>query len=497
MYLVISSKNPEFKPEILSPRFMLWSEAGGKTKRESSEKSDARFHIWLIDLRPVWGYWQNLAEGSSVSVFLRQRLLRLEGSDVVALLDTSPWRALLGLEVMFERNLTGLIDATELMGSHVANEISWSGWFRLAKELGDKWCEVGKSRFNVQLFRKQLKQMAQAVQKLGMRQPTQAKCFSALSIRRRYGQALHDLWVWTLDSSREPSSSDFPWISWTHAKSVCVQRHLDAPLIEWDHIQSVLQEDFSRLCVMLVKHGVGRVLSLEWRVVFLDLSILAIPIRFRHPHDLPAESPHHRTALLQACYSFQDAMPQVMGMALDSGVYEKTLGSWELCVTEAMAATPVARNLFGDTVHAPGAYEGATNIMALENKLHIPLKRYQVKTNWIPERSFDVVEPSNADRSGDSFSDERVFSASTASVQILGKNRPLFIYKQPRPVEVSARQRMMSLFCERIMGRWWVSGCDARRNFQRDYYVTPDDGCRHVWLFKDTSGNWYEHGLYN
>lgn len=492
-FLIISSKNPEFKPEVFSPRFMLWRESRGCVEPEA----DVPGHIWLIDLRPVWSYWQRLAGEESVAGLLRRTLLDLEGQGVCALVDRNPWRALLGLNVMIERGLSGVVDASLLMGSNIANEISWNSWFRVARELGEKWFDVGKPRFNQQVFLRQLRQLAQAVQKLGIKKPADARSLSPLSIRRRYGQSLHDLWSWTLESDPDVTMADFPWISWQHAQCVQVQRHLDAPLIEWDHIKEVLQDDFDRLCALLHKQGVGRVLSLEWRVVFLDLSILAIPIRFRHPHDLPAESPHHRTALLQACYSFQDAMPQVMGMALDSGVYEKTLGSWELCVTEAMAATPVARNLFGDTVHAPGAYEGATNIMALENKLHIPLKRYQVKTNWIPERSFDVVEPSNADRSGDSFSDERVFSASTASVQILGKNRPLFIYKQPRPVEVSARQRMMSLFCERIMGRWWVSGCDARRNFQRDYYVTPDDGCRHVWLFKDTSGNWYEHGLYN
>jgi hypothetical protein len=496
-YLALSSPRQDFKhgdfnfedfnPESLTPRFMLW-QAG----------------TWLLDLRPVWPYWCHQAgvadsktgaqNQETLQAFLRKVVTRICGEDVIAVMDASPWRALIALEVMRDRGLSGFVSAQNPIGRNLVNEASWDIWFRLADEVAVHWFAGGsevvggkgmtRQGFNLQVFRRQARQMAQAMIRLGIHKPAGLVAMPALAIRRRYGAALHDLWMWTIESNHE----GFPWILWRNEEGIQVKRHLDMPLLEWEHIESVLREDLDRLCVLLDKQGAGRVLSLEWRVVFLDFSSLSIPIRFRHPHDLPAESPHHRTALLQACYAFQDSIPAARDGAVDLGLYEKAIASWELAVTEKIHVPPVMRDLFGalmdwDADMDAGMRAGENRLQQLENRLPVPLTAYEVTSNWVPEDGYRACAGDGAQ------------TGFQHSLKAIGRKRPLFVYPRPRVCVQPANQSRAWTFCERIMDKWWRSG--SASVMQRDYYMMQDQDHRAVWVFKDGTGKWYVHGMYN
>ena len=501
-YLAISSSQPDFKPESLTPRFMLW-----------------RPGIWLLDLGPVWAYWCHQAGShdlhdhhdlNGLHGFLRQAISALAGQGVVAVLDANPWRALLGMEVMCERGLDGFVSAQNALGRNLVNEASWDIWFRLADEVAAHWFGTRRERFNLQVFRRQARQMALGMERLGIRKPADLGGIPALAIRRRYGAPLHDLWLWSHEAPSAPgapgapripsiddgSPAGFPWVLWRQEQAIQVKRHLDTPLLEWEHMEIVLREDVDRLCALLNKQGAGRILSLEWRVVFLDLSCLVIPIRFRHPHDLPAEFPHYRTALLQACYAFEDAIPAAMGAAVDLGVYEKAIGSWDLMVTEKINLPPVMRDLFGSVraaneAEATDDAEGVAKyrLQQLENRLSVPLSAYEVTANWIPEEGYKNVQKNMQ---------PNVEPYTRPSLRALGLRRPLFVYPKPRSSPQPANQSRAWVFCERIMDKWWRSGsASGQESTQRDYYMMRDQEQRAVWVFKDGAGKWYVHGMYN
>lgn len=502
-YLALSSSRPDFNPESLTPRFMLWQPARATGQLDDVNHANAHQAIWLLDLRPVWPYWCHQAgisghkiqtnDQESLHAFLRQAISLLAGEGALAVMDASPWRALMGIEVMRERGLDGFVFGHNPIGRNLVNEASWDIWFRLADEVALHWFGCGRERFNLQVFRRQAHQMAQGMERLGIRNPVALVEMPALAIRRRYGAALHDLWLWTanLHGDDESGLIGFPWVLWRQQESIQVKRHLDTPLLEWEHIETVLRDDVDRLCAQLEKLGVGRVLSLEWRVVFLDLSCLVIPIRFRHPHDLPAESPHHRTALLQACYAFEDAIPTAMGAAVDLGLYEKAIGSWELLVTEKIILPPVMRDLFGSIMDS-----GEDRLQELENRLPVPLNAYEVTSNWIPEDGYCLRIPGH---SGDPTTElKQSEDVSHPSLQALGLRRPLFVYPKPRACPQPVNHSRGWSFCERIMDKWWRSGsASIQGSMQRDYYMMRDEDERSVWVFKDGSGKWYVHGMYN
>jgi hypothetical protein len=434
--------------------------------------------------------------------FLR-KLLPVHDGIGAAFIDLNPWRALLGLSVMRERGLWGMISGHHVLGRNLPLESSWGIWFRYAEQVGEIWFSSRRERFNLQVFRRQMRQMEEAVMRLGIRNPADLTGMGALAIRRRYGAALHDLWLLTVEDHKKEAtgiqqmeSPQFPWKSWQREGWTGVRRHMDAPLMEWDGIESLLREDMDRLCALLSKQGGERVLSLEWRVVFLDMSSLSIPVRFRHPHDLPAESPHHRTALLQACYAYFDAIPAAMSDAVDHGVYEKAIGSWELTVTEKIHWSPVMRDLFGECVGSdPEMHDEVDEnrwrkmlqhkMQTMENRLPVQLDSYEVNSNWIPGEGYLV---------GFSDQDAQDQSSSMTSILEVSKKRPMFLFSRPRPWVQSPNRSSVWEFCERVMEKWWSGG---GRFSQRDYYRLQDDDQKSMWVFKDTAGKWYIHGVYH
>jgi len=438
-------------------------------------------------------------------------------------------------------------------------------------------------------LRRGCEQLLRAVPRLGMTMPWQMRGMDPLAIRRRFGAALHEVWTWAFaapelreerserddsparkvldgDSGAGASSrgflfalpemstskavdspvvgtanpvvgtanpvsgfgAKFPWRGEKPATRPEISRYLEFPLCEWDHMQPLLKEDLDRLCALDSWHDSERVLSLEWRLVLSDMTILEIPVRFRHPHHLHAESGHQRTALLQALYSFQASLP---GSAMDPSRHADMLPTipvtaWHLAVAERLLIPRQARDLFGssaglalqasvDACAGDGSVDEnrewrwnlqnakLQELLHLENRLPVRLESWDLSPDWHPEDSARQVLPASfADGSAQKssalkpsafqrFDDSR--SDAEASLTAVARGRPLFVYRQPYALPKDGRARLWR-FCERTMDKWWRQG--SPRALQRDYYVVTDDQERKLWVYKDSLGRVQIHGVF-
>ena len=121
----------------------------------------------------------------------------------------------------------------------------------------------------------------------------------------------------------------------------------------------------------------------------------------------------------------------------------------------------------------------------MENRLPVQLDSYEVNSNWIPGEGYLV---------GFSDQDAQDQSSSMTSILEVSKKRPMFLFSRPRPWVQSPNRSSVWEFCERVMEKWWSGG---GRFSQRDYYRLQDDDQKSMWVFKDTAGKWYIHGVYH
>jgi hypothetical protein len=357
-----------------------------------------------------------------------------------------------------------------------------------------------------------------------------------------------------------PFLSGFPWQSHVFAGLPTVSRDLDDPLASWEHIEPLLREDLDRLCDLPSWQAGELVVSLEWHVVLRDLSRLSIPIRFRHPHPLHLERGPHPTTLLQALYSFESSRRvshkrQIDGLRDDHEPLPVTpvIVSWQLVLSERLTVPPRLRSLFG----GPGssgedaAEDDAFALFTLENKLPVPLAGFALLPDWQPEDAFGIAErgpagrsqsprakgqvrtlrgtgsaldaASDSDASSDVLPPEDVASdaASTdLAVTRVARARPLFVHPRPQPFNPRG-QSCVWRFLERTMAKWWrEEGADSRRSlrelgmtdeaqrelgmtdaarqgpWQRDYYRLTDARHKSYWVYQDSGGRWFSHGVY-
>lgn len=507
--------SPEKTPasiQALTPRVMRWDD-----------------EIWLLDLSPCESYWLAQAAMRHCDV---NALLRLVLQDVATSTEAGrwrcamashPWQALLLLNHMCERRLTGLISGDSGFGRGVFKEISWGGWWRSVETLLPHFESDTSRRFNQTTFRRQSLQLQRTAKRMGLSLPWQMQEIKPLAMRRRYGTTMHDLWCWSFDERRRTASprtgvglfvgqddlerdvvfaADFPWTPYVFADKPTVTHHLEFPLWEWEHIEPFLREDLDRLCSLACWQAGECIVSLEWRIVFRDLTHLKVPIRFRHPHSLHAEIGLHKTTLLQALYSFESSVP---GSPLDAARHDELLPivpliSWELIVDERLIPSSKTIGLFGDQI-SDGEATGLLSLLKLENKLSVPLACYSLRQDWLPEHSYAAGErtsqqllPLHAAED-----DQNGVGSFSLSLAAMARQRPLFLYEKPIPY-VAQESSVLWGFCERTMTKWWARGAvslkDASPSLQRDYYQLLDQEKRRYWVFKDNQGQCFLHGVF-
>ena len=523
-----AAKDGAEKLRALTPRLMQWSE-----------------NIWLLDIRPCSTYWgvQARQRGENVYETVRQVLTAAfsseqtakgkmaEGtaapvSNFYAASAGSPWAAIVLASQMYERKLPGFIDLSSSFAVNLYREVSWDNWFSCVQRLGVHFQSKKRRAFNEDTLRRQCTQMEQSVKRLGIAMPWHMRTMDSMSIKRRFGVVLQEVWEWTfsiLSTSSTLTSAmatpslhqddGFPWTATEVVETPTVARHLEYPLVEWDYIEPVLKEDLDKLCDLSTWDTNERVLSLEWRLVFPDMTCLCVPIPFRHPHYLRQEKGLHKTALLQARYSFEAAIPgsQLDISRLDEHLPTMPIVSWQVSITERLAMPPVLRNLFGGFSSGfddDGESHPLAMLVSLENKLPAPLECYDFCNDWVPEDSFDLVTA--RERSlGSSYSSGQGSSAKLTrndsaagndayrSLRGLGCARPLFLYRKPQVFDPAGKSTAW-IFCERTMDKWWRQAeVNSPSAHQRDYYWLTDSDNRGLWVFKNNLGQAYVHGIFS
>jgi len=531
-YMAVSLEREPDSLMALSPRIMHWHD-----------------NVWLVDLQVSASYWrvQALQQDCDVMDIVRSILTHTIASDegfYRAALADHPWQAILLFEAMEHRSLAGLLKLEAPFGASVYREISWATWWSSSLNFA-KHCELTqleKRKFNGGQFRSRCSQMQKAMKRLGIKTPWGLSEMDPMQIKRRFGKAMHDLCQWSFRKSDNFSNHvndhvndhilanncfhgfalqrnlfgqecDFPWVTFTSPEQPKVSRHLDFPLTEWEQISPILCSDLDRLC-NLDEFRVGeRIVSLEWRIVFQDLSYLVIPIKFRHPHSLHNEMTRHCTALLQALYAFESSL---RGSPLDKARLDELIPiepivSWAVSISERLVLPDQLVNLFADSQGATGETGEAgqagqagsasntrllsliakeKELLEIENRLPVILESYELRHDTLPEDSYAV------------FNRKESYEVETKVVPTLAaqaQNRPLFIYREPLALD-DARNSVLGAFTERTLDKWWRSNEDSKkRPLQRDYYRMITKEQKALWVFRDNakhSESFYIHGIF-
>jgi hypothetical protein len=515
--------------QALSPKIMQWSD-----------------NIWLLDLDRCASYWQHRAERSHlsnpetkaqqlhqhhvpdetirISSFFSSFLGNLCGETYRATLAPHPWQALLMLCEMGERHLQGLLVASSPFGQSLLHDLSWESWWSCATALMPHLTQTERRRWNPAVFRRQCRDLRRAAQRLGLSSAGALRSIPTQALVRRFGAILGELRDWTYgpdhvtaerpktvgmrllfqDEDTDRSfSSGFPWHSVISKQNPTITRHLETPLREWDHMEPLLRDDFDRLCLLDSWSTGERIVSLEWRLTLSDLTPLMIPLYFRHPHALHSEQGSHKTALLQAFYAFENIQRSRRKRPRLRDGYEPiptlfAIASWELCITERLTLPRQSLGLFGDqSTVEDGLSPIDHQLLRLENKLSIPLTAFDLRSDWLPEDSFAPVQkdPSIARVDSDAISGY----AHSLAVSALSKNRPLFLYREPELL-VEGTAPKGGIFNERTMHKWWDTTqnetSDTKKVLQRDYYRIMDRQHRSLWIYRNSLGQHFVHGIF-
>jgi len=436
--------------ERFTPHLMQWSE-----------------RVWLMDLRSCKRFWREEAARQGVDLLsLFQRMIPAR-----AVTAAHPWRAVLGLEAMVAQGMDGLLDGSGAFGARLYRRLPWAVWFGTVEQLGTHFDHTGGKPYRRNDFRKDCELFQRAVKRLGFRTLGELGRVRTAAVQRRFGPCLALIWSWTQGGHR----AGFPWIAWHEFEPPRVTRLLDYACREWTQVEAWLAEDLERLCRLESWSDRERVVVLSWRLVLEDLDeALVAPIRFRNPHNLHRE---RQAALLQARYAYERARALLLR---ERGELEEidalAVVAWELEIEERFTCPERNLELF-DWIGS--GHRDRDKVKDMENQLPIPLQRYELRRDFLPEASFET------------YREYRPAREDMAPWLEAARHRPLFIHRVPKKVAEPPRRHQ---FLERVQVKWWQGAPGP--NLNREYYRVWGAGrCR--WMYRDQLGEWYEHGTYS
>ena len=459
--------------------------------------------IWIMDVSLFLEYWKRLASKSNKALMAlwRHVLNQTFGTitdpsmdKVLSLTSTyrascarNPWTAVLLLYAMKEKEVFGLVGETGRFGQSLWRDLSWEMWWQAVSDIEAHFLRLKFNRFKRPAFRRHRHRLQLAANRLGFKRPKEMQVLNYNGIKTRYGKVLADLWQMSYgendNKNQTPSQMGFPWESGKFPAPPAVTRHTEYPLLLWEQIHPLLMDDLDQLCKRLTHTG-ERVTGIDWKITLEDMSDLTIPIRFRNPHNLKGELGVHTTTLLQASYGFEHDMNTQFSQILEDDLGNTIPGItvWELSISGSIVIPPLVRDLFGELSPQNSDLEV---LLRLENELPIPLQKFSSRGDWLPEDSYMAQELSGRDPV---LLDETL----GPSLEAVAEKRPLYIRHSPTLFQPS-EPLDTGEFLESTMNKWWK---EEHGHLERDYYKNIDPEGNSSWVFRDSSGKWYQHGIF-
>lgn len=470
----------------ITPKLMRWND-----------------RTYILDLSSVITYWTHLAEQEVLSLdeFLQKLLQNLPTPPRKAILADHPWKGLIGLAALKNRPNLHYVDIQSHFGRRIIHDVTWTEWIELCYELRDHFAVNSKKTVQASFS-----SLMKVVERMRLTHITQMADMETTAIQRRFGKLIATAWEWTWRQpqlagifANETFTDGFPWLSLSAKETVHIARHIETPLRHWEHIAPLLTEDFDKLCNLSCWNSSERVVSLEWVLSFSCSPSLRIPVLFRHPHALHSETGHHKTALLQAFYSWQNATksrhaPETLG---ETYIGDDSITEWTLTIQERLVTTPQIRSLFRDDLSSE-----SSELRQLENSLPVPLIEYDATDHWSPERSFTAT-------SGVSREECKTIPFGSIAKLAMYQRRPLFIYTEPQSL-AHYHESSGLIFCERIATSWWSqkaavsslssplpnSALSRAPITCRNYYLRMTNDGLLQWVFQNDDGSLSVHGIY-
>ena len=500
VYMALETGSEEReKLQSLTTQVMRWSE-----------------EIWILDISPFFRYWQirSQAADSAVIPLWRTALNRIfEIPDVPdpekiiplasayrATCAVNPWLSVLMLYEMQERNIRGLVPQQSRVGQTLLKNVGWKCWWQGASAISDHFLAAKTKGFKPAHFRKQCHRLKLGMSRLNIRRPGEMSILNESGVKKRFGAELGRLWRWTFAerSGRSPSTlsensvgpapflqrSGFPWQDYRFRDSPLVRRCLDYPLERWEQLAPLLVEDLDKLCGRLENSG-EQVSRIDWQVTLDDLKQLRVPIGFRNPHNLLREKGKHRTALSLAERAFEGAVREQFPptSAAEEAEAAPLIHNWELVLSETLIVPDIFFDIFGEIAGKEGDLD---ILLRLENELPVPLNRFASCRDWLPEDSYTCTELDWKEA-------ESSPSEMQRSLDAVAEERPLYIRSEPTLLP-GIEPKRQGRFLESTLSKWWQAGGPAA--IERNYFKHIDPDGNATWIFQDSAGNWYQHGIF-
>ena len=461
-------------------------------------------NIWIMDISLFVSYWQSRAARSGlrpVSLWRKvlTRFLEEENSDLdagiismsssyIAGCASNPWSAVLLLYAMKAKGIKGLVSLNSRSGQSLYRGLLWDTWWQMVSIIAIHFSKTGSKGFRQAIFRKQCQRFKLAIPRLGFKCPLDMNILNHAGIKRRFGTVSATLWSWAYGGKPEKNEtvqqSGFPWRPWKFKAPLVIKRFPDYPLSLWEQFTLPLIEDMDKLCEQIRNSG-QRVIRIDWRVTLEDMSELHVPIRFRNPHDPQSEAGDHHTTLLQANYGFIEAAGKWFSsenMTGDSDSLPSVI-SWKLELSASLIVPDIMLDIFGEA----GEKDSDMDILLrLENELPVNLIRYTPQSDWLPEDSYLEGNPGTEAVSPPGPEINR-------SLVAAAEERPLYIRHSPLPLTIE-KEYTPAVFLESTMNKWWKE--EHTGVLERNYYKQIDPDGNSVWVFRDSLGHWYQHGIF-
>jgi hypothetical protein len=466
----------------LTPRVMQWDES-----------------TWLFDLSPCRNFWtiQKEKKGKNLYELFEQILDASFEKEYLSVFADHPWQSLLFANFLLKKRAKGVFSLNTLLNRRIYESLSWDHWFEPLATLSDHLTYLKVKGFKESHFRSKQAQLKRFIKRLDLWGPFDLSQADVASIERRFSGWLGEVWAWTFsglleDREQTPDLLDsaenqidpgsFPWIPFRVEDPPRAIRHLEYPVNRWDVIEPLLTEDFSKLCAMKSWSEQERVSSIIWAITLYNLEELKLDLSFRNPYSLHMDSRNNfKTALYQAYYAYMGLMDKLKARDTNLDLPEEIpFVSWKVEINERLYISPQTMELISNE-NSWLNYEG---VLDLQNKIPLPIESYVVVPDFTADLSFRS-HGVGVNQGEYDFSLNQWIEASF--------NRPFFYYRTPLPITSPPESKPK--FLERTSNDWWAS--ENLMDITKDYFLVEDREGRFIWVFRNSSGVWYKHGIYS